>query len=56
MLTPTDGFTKIGGIDVAIRSSKARAELGYCPERDILFNDLTVSEHLEYFGKVCVII
>lgn len=38
-----DGFDTLGDID------KFRENLGYCPQHNVLFPDLTVREHLEIF-------
>lgn len=26
--------------------------LGICPQKDVLYNSLTVEDHLEYYGKI----
>lgn len=31
---------------------KIRQMIGYCPQQDILFDELTVKEHLEFFCEL----
>ena len=51
-LEPTTGNAVIGGYDIRKNLSKVRENLGLCPQHDILFDVLTVREHLEFFGRV----
>ena len=42
-------------IDESLDNSKRRTSsslLGYCPQYNLLFDDLTVLEHLEFFAKL----
>jgi ABC-type multidrug transport system ATPase subunit len=52
MITPTSGTALVGGFDVRTDIDKVRASLGLCPQHNVLFEDLTVREHLYFFGKV----
>jgi ATP-binding cassette subfamily A (ABC1) protein 3 len=52
MITPTSGTALIGGFDVRTDIHKVRESLGLCPQHNVLFEDLTVREHLYFFGKV----
>ncbi|XP_075749333.1 phospholipid-transporting ATPase ABCA3-like [Rhipicephalus microplus] len=49
MTKPNSGSVLVSGRD--IRSTGVGC-LGYCPQFDALFEDLTVSEHLAYFGGI----
>uniref|UniRef100_A0A8C3VVY5 ABC transporter domain-containing protein n=1 Tax=Catagonus wagneri TaxID=51154 RepID=A0A8C3VVY5_9CETA len=49
---PTNGKVYIGGYDISKDMLQVRKSLGLCPQDDILFSDLTVSEHLYFY---CVI-
>ncbi|KAL3203439.1 hypothetical protein MRX96_011976 [Rhipicephalus microplus] len=49
MIKPNSGSVLVSGRD--IRSTGVGC-LGYCPQFDALFEDLTVSEHLAYFGGI----
>ena len=43
---PTSGRATIGGHDAVSRH--ARRELGFCPQHDALWDDLTVQDHLDF--------
>ncbi len=46
------GNVFINGKDIKEETEEARSVLGYCPQHNLLFNDLTVQEHLEFFSKL----
>ena len=52
MITPTSGTALVGGSDVRTDIHKVRESLGLCPQHNVLFEELTVREHLYFFGKV----
>ncbi|XP_063224038.1 phospholipid-transporting ATPase ABCA3-like [Bacillus rossius redtenbacheri] len=52
MLPPSGGTATVGGRDVRTQMDGVRASLGVCPQHNVLFNDLTVAEHLYFFGKL----
>jgi ABC-type multidrug transport system ATPase subunit len=43
---PTSGRATVGGHDAVSRG--ARRELGFCPQHDALWDDLTVQDHLDF--------
>ena len=47
-MPPTSGRASIAGFDVFAQSLQARAHLGYMPENVPLYNDMRVSEYLNY--------
>ncbi|XP_032184454.1 ATP-binding cassette sub-family A member 3-like isoform X3 [Mustela erminea] len=49
---PTSGKVYISGYDISKDMVHIRNDLGFCPQDDILFSELTVSEHLYFY---CVI-
>ncbi|KAH7975581.1 hypothetical protein HPB52_003531 [Rhipicephalus sanguineus] len=49
---PSSGKVYIQGYDVAKNMSQARHAITYCPQRDMIFADLTVWEHLLYIAAV----
>uniref|UniRef100_A0A8C0MPP4 ABC transporter domain-containing protein n=1 Tax=Canis lupus familiaris TaxID=9615 RepID=A0A8C0MPP4_CANLF len=49
---PTSGKVYINGYDISKDMNHVRNNLGFCPQDDILFAELTVSEHLYFY---CVI-
>jgi ATP-binding cassette subfamily A (ABC1) protein 3 len=49
---PTSGNILINNKDVVKDTDEARSVLGYCPQHNLLFEDLTVLEHLVFFSKL----
>lgn len=49
---PTSGSILVNGKNLQTDLSEVRKELGVCPQRDVLFDDLTVREHLLLFASV----
>jgi ABC-2 type transport system ATP-binding protein len=47
-MPPTSGRATIAGFDVFEQSLQARAHLGYMPENVPLYNDMRVTEYLDY--------
>ncbi|KAI8797159.1 ATP-binding cassette sub-family A member 3 [Biomphalaria glabrata] len=47
---PTSGTAFINGYDIRQEISEVRNSLGLCPQHDILFDNLTVEEHIIFFG------
>ncbi|KAL3853222.1 hypothetical protein ACJMK2_016778 [Sinanodonta woodiana] len=52
VLAPTSGTAIIKGYDIRTDISKVRQMLGLCPQHNILFDLLTVKEHLEFFAQL----
>ncbi|KAI8866896.1 P-loop containing nucleoside triphosphate hydrolase protein [Ramicandelaber brevisporus] len=56
MMAPTAGYASIYGQKVGrlgvIADSKRGKQLGVCQQRDVLYEDLTVKEHLELFAAI----
>ncbi|CAH4032670.1 unnamed protein product [Pieris brassicae] len=48
----TRGSVKLAGYNIASQLQLARAHLGLCPQHNVLFNELTVREHLEFFARL----
>jgi len=46
----TSGSTKVFGLDVQEDLEEVRKTMGICPQHDILFDNLTVKEHLEMYA------
>lgn len=51
-LAPSSGTAKVNGFDIMTDIDKVRQSIGLCPQHDILFETMTVKEHLRYFCKV----
>eukprot|EP01043_Picozoa_sp_COSAG02_P054221 COSAG02_NODE_6106_length_3793_cov_2.481244_1_plen_788_part_00 len=49
---PTSGSAMIHGFDVQKDMTAIRQALGVCPQHDILFDDLTVFEHIRLFASI----
>ena len=47
----THGSAEIFGKDVATEMTDIRSIMGVCPQHDILFDELTVREHLTMFAS-----
>ncbi|KAK8757101.1 hypothetical protein V5799_000191 [Amblyomma americanum] len=51
-IPPSSGTISVGVHDVVLNGDGARRLLAYCPGDSILYGDLTVEEHLIFFGMV----
>lgn len=49
---PTRGTAFVEGACVTDDLSRAREHMGICPQHDVLFDDLTVLEHLIMFANI----
>ena len=49
---PNSGHILVDGYDIIEKTKEARSKLGYCPQHNLLFNELTVFEHLEFYSKL----
>lgn len=47
---PTNGRILINGLDIVKETKEARKCIGFCPQFNLLFDDLTVDEHLKFFA------
>lgn len=52
MMVPTSGTATINGKDIRREIGGARASLGLCPQHNILFDELTVREHIIFFSQL----
>lgn len=51
-LAPTEGRITIDGIDLVRDPERARAKIGYMPQRFSLYGDLTVMENLDFYADL----
>lgn len=52
MIPPTSGTAIINGYDIQKELEKARESIGICPQHDILFDELTVGEHIAFYSRL----
>lgn len=52
LFPPTSGTVYINGYDVRTETAQVRQSLGLCPQFDVLWDDLTVEEHLRFFAEL----
>ena len=52
MFPPTSGTALVNGSDIRTNIEGVRQSIGLCPQHNILFDDLTVREHIIFFSKL----
>jgi ABC-2 type transport system ATP-binding protein len=52
VLSPTRGWARIAGYDVATQPGKVRASVGVLTEQHGIYSRMTAVEYLDYFGRV----
>ena len=52
LIKPSNGNIYINGIDIVEETKRARKCIGLCPQHNLLFDALTVYEHLQFFSKM----
>src|SRR5262249_54177774 len=52
IVTPTSGTGAVLGFDIARQSEAIKARIGYMSQRFALYEDLTVTENLEFYAGV----
>lgn len=52
MLRPTAGTAYIDGYDIITQADLVQKAIGICPQFDILWDDLTVNEHLRFYMRM----
>ncbi|XP_047529226.1 phospholipid-transporting ATPase ABCA3-like [Vanessa atalanta] len=48
----TRGNIWVAGYNMSTQAPQARSHIGLCPQHNVLFNELTVREHLEFFSRL----
>jgi len=49
---PDEGSAYILGSDIKYQMDQIRTSLGFCPQHDILYDDLTVAEHIDLVASI----
>lgn len=52
LFPPTSGTALVNGFDIKNDIESVRGSLGLCPQHDVLFDEMTVEEHLRFFCLV----
>lgn len=52
LFPPIEGEVYINGFNVRKDTRKARSGIGLCPQHNVLFDELTVGEHLNFFASL----
>ncbi|XP_053689710.1 phospholipid-transporting ATPase ABCA3-like [Sabethes cyaneus] len=52
MFSPTSGTAFVNGHNIRTDIEGVRHSLGLCPQHNVLFNELTVAEHIKFFAKL----
>ncbi len=52
LLSPTSGQARVAGIDVNKDPEYIRSKIGYMPQKFSLYEDLTVTENIEFYSKL----
>lgn len=49
---PTSGKARVGGFDIYTQTEQIKANIGYMSQRFSLYEDLTVSENIRFYGGI----
>jgi ABC-type multidrug transport system ATPase subunit len=52
ILQPTEGSATVAGLDVVQASDKLKETIGYMSQKFSLYDELTVSENLQFYGRL----
>ncbi|XP_031707233.1 phospholipid-transporting ATPase ABCA1 isoform X1 [Anarrhichthys ocellatus] len=52
LFPPTSGTALINGYDILTDMDSIRKYLGMCPQHNVLFNELTVEEHIYFYARL----
>ncbi|XP_058116458.1 phospholipid-transporting ATPase ABCA3-like [Anopheles ziemanni] len=52
MFSPSSGTAIVNGYDIRNNIDAVRGSLGLCPQHNVLFNEMTVAEHIEFFARL----
>jgi len=52
LLTPTSGRARVGGFDITTQAEQIKQTIGYMSQKFSLYDDLSVSENIDFFSGV----
>lgn len=52
LFSPTTGTAVVNGYDIRTNIKDAQMRLGFCPQHDVLFDSMTVEEHMRFYGQL----
>ena len=52
LFSPTSGTAFVNGLDIRKHMDEIRRSVGMCPQYNVLFDRMTVAEHLYFYGKL----
>ncbi|KAG0224141.1 hypothetical protein BGW41_005240 [Actinomortierella wolfii] len=52
LYTPTSGTAFVAGADIRTDMTTVHSRIGVCPQHDILWNDLTIADHLLFYARL----
>uniref|UniRef100_A0A665XDU4 P-type phospholipid transporter n=1 Tax=Echeneis naucrates TaxID=173247 RepID=A0A665XDU4_ECHNA len=52
LFPPTSGTALVNGYDIRTDMDSIRKYLGMCPQHNVLFNELTVEEHIYFYARL----
>ena len=52
LIPPTDGSARVGGFDLLTEQVEIRKIMGFMPENMGFYEDMTVEEYMDFFGRV----
>ena len=52
LFPPTSGTASVNGHDIRTDIEGVRKSLGLCPQHNVLYEYLTVEEHMWFYGKL----
>lgn len=56
LYSPTSGQAYINGYEISQDMVLIRRSLGLCPQHDVLFDNMTVEEHLHFYAGVSLVL
>ncbi len=52
LLSSTEGTARVGGFDINTQPNKVKESIGYMSQKFSLYEDITVEENIDFFGRV----